>query len=144
MKRLRVRSIIFISLLALFQAGCSRTFVIAVNGSEGDSITFSFYEFDGDVERTTLNIVEFVVQEQAPDGRWIVSWELQGSRRLDSIDYGAEYDGLDEMAPAKPLSRGRRYRAFASELSWPSPKGQSAVAFSIAEDGSLAVGSTGE
>ena len=142
--RMRAISLVIALLLALPQAGCSRTFVIEVNGDGRGQVTFSFQGSEEDVGRVFLNIVEFVVQEQTPDGRWVATWELQGSQRLNSIDYGAKYDGLKEVSPAKPLSRGGRYRALASELSWPSPKGHSAVAFSIQTDGSLGLSDVGE
>ena len=87
-----------------------------------------------------MNIVEFVVQREEPDGRWAVIWELRGEQRLSEIGYGEQYEGLTIVVPPASLSRGARYRALASELTWPSPEGHSAVAFSFDEGGNVVVG----
>jgi hypothetical protein len=125
-------------LIGLTLLSCSRTFTIKPEGNVHESIEFGFYRNDEPVE---LRVVEFVVQREAPDGSWSVVWELQGEEDLGSIEYGKEYEGLAIVVPPEPLQPKARYRALASELAWPNPKGHSAVAFSFDERGSVTIGS---
>jgi hypothetical protein len=125
-------------LIGLTLLSCSRTFTIKPEGNVHESIEFTFYRNDEPVE---LRVVEFVVQREAPDGSWSVVWELQGEEDLNSIEYGKEYEGLSIVVPPEPLQPKSRYRALASELAWPTPKGHSAVAFSFDESGNATTGS---
>jgi len=125
-------------LIGLTLLSCSRTFTIKPEGNVHESIEFTFYRNDELVE---LRVVEFVVQREAPDGSWSVVWELQGEEDLSSVEYGQEYEGLAIVVPPEPLQPKSRYRALASELAWPNPKGHSAVAFSFDESGNATTGS---
>jgi hypothetical protein len=125
-------------LIGLTLLSCSRTCTIKPEGNVYESIRFSFYRNHKPVE---LKIVEFVVQREDPAGRWSVVWELQGEEDLSAIKYAEQYHGLAIVVPPETLQPKTRYRALASELAWPSPKGHSAVAFSLDEDGNVVPGS---
>jgi len=125
-------------LIGLTLLSCSRTFTIKPEGNVHESIEFTFYRNDELVE---LRVVEFVVQREAPDGSWSVVWELQGEEDLSSVEYGQEYEGLAIVVPPEPLQPKSRYRALASELAWPNPKGHSAVAVSFYESWNATTGS---
>lgn len=127
--------LVLVSLMLASVVSCSRAFWIKVDGRFQEDVRFVFYRFEGDVTPATLRVVEFVVQEQVPGELWRTVWELRGGRRLDSIEYGAPYEGLNEIVPAQPLRGDARYRALASELSWPNPKGHSATVFEFSADG---------
>src|SRR5262249_21437776 len=93
--------------------------------------------------RVPYTITELVVQEQqGTRGEWSIVWEIHGSQRSSSIEYGSHYPGLEEVIPAKPLSREGVYRVLARELSWPNPEGGSSVTFSFRDDGTLVESAT--
>jgi hypothetical protein len=124
--------------VGLVLLSCSRTFEIKPEGNARATVRFAFYRSD---EPAELRVVEFVVQREGSDGIWSVIWELQGKANLRGIEYGRAYEGLSIVVPPTPVLPGARYRALASELTWPNPKGHSAVTFSVDEHGDVVVGS---
>ena len=94
-----------------------------------------------EVEPAVFNIVRLVVDEKLPDGEWAVAWELRGEKQLSSIEYGVP-QGLQEVRPAKALSRDARYRASANEYEWPNPKGYASAAFRFDDRGQVVVETT--
>ncbi len=125
------------ALAILFLTSCSRTFVVKPIGQFGKQITFQFYKTASDVDPSEFSIVEFVVQEQVDADKWITIWELAGDQSLDRVEYGKEYEGLDEVVAATPFSKDRQYRVLASEITWPNPKGYAGVSFSFQSDGTI-------
>lgn len=125
--------------LALCTTSCSRSFFIKPQGEFGQPIVFQFYKSENDVQSSKFKIIEFVVQEQVDGSKWVTVWELSGEQSLHAIEYGNQYEYLDEVIVSKPLLRKANYRALASEITWPNPKGYSAVAFSFDENGKLVV-----
>lgn len=122
---------------ALCLTGSSRAFVTKVDGSLAGEVSFRFYLSANDAQPAKLRIVEFVVQEQKSEKQWTTAWEVKGKQSLDGITYGAKYESLSEMAPAKPLARGTKYRALVSERAWLKPTGFSAVYFAFDENGKV-------
>lgn len=92
---------------ALCLTGSSRAFVTKVDGSLAGEVSFRFYLSANDAQPAKLRIVEFVVQEQKSEKQWTTAWEVKGKQSLDGITYGAKYESLSEMAPAKPLHEER-------------------------------------
>ena len=79
-----------------------------------EGVVFSFYEHETgeNGEPVDLWVTELTVWELEPDKlrepRAIV-WQIRGGQRLRSIEYGAEYIGLEELVPAQRLRSGARY-----------------------------------
>ena len=119
--------------------GCSRTFVVKPSGSFTGPVRFDFYENKETGEPSKFKIVEFVVQKQLDNGSWVTSWELYGKKSLSSIEYGAEYNGLNVVVSPEPLEKGVHYRVLAAEVSATSPKGFSGSEFHFTDSGEMVV-----
>jgi hypothetical protein len=120
--------------MALVLAGCSGDFITRVMGSDG-TVSFHFYLSENDPP-AELTIIHFVVQQEIGEDNWLTVWELKGKQATASVTYGSKYAGLSEVAPAKPLSRGSRYRALVREQGWLRPISYSGVYFLLDERGS--------
>lgn len=124
---------------AFLLVGCSRTFIVKPSGSFTGPVRFDFYENKEASEPSKFKIVEFVVQKQIDNGSWVTSWELSGKQSLSSIEYGAEYGGLDVVVSPAPLENNVHYRVLAAEVSAASPKGFSGSQFYFTDSGEMVV-----
>jgi hypothetical protein len=122
----------------LFLVACSRVFYVKPAGRLGEAITFPFYEEVADGKPTDHTITQFAVQERTGTN-WTLVWGLTGNRSLSAITYGAKYEGFTEAMPAKPLSRGSKYRVVTSDLPRFKPAGAAVAYFVFDESGALVV-----
>ena len=104
------RRLIVMLVLILGTASCSRTFVIKPIGRV-DRLTFHFYETANDTEPVTLEIVQFLVEEQQVGDKWTTVWEVNGRQFIDAITYGEHYSSLTAKTDATRLKPGTVYRA---------------------------------
>ena len=125
-------------LIVLILAACSRSFFIKPVGHLDDSVIFHFSDSLDARTQTTLNIIEFYVQE-ATENTWVTVWELKGEASLELITYGAKHKDLVEVVPARPLTRSGKYRAIGTELTGFNPIGYASIHFSFGEDGALLI-----
>jgi hypothetical protein len=137
--RTRRATLAVVIVTTLCLASCHRSFVIRPTGRIGQSVTFNFYELNDPNTPARFDIERFFVQEQKRNGQWTSIWELSGKRVLEAIIYGDKYEGLAELAPALPFSRGTKYCVYASALSRFGPGGSSLAFFSFDQDGVLIV-----
>jgi len=127
----------YIIFLALFLVACSRTFIVKPVGHIESGVVFYFYQSEGSDSPSEFAIVDFVVQKEMADGKWMAVWELNGKQVLEKIEYGERYEGLNEVVPAALLETGGLYRVLVSETSRSGPKGFSGSEFSIDENGAV-------
>ena len=124
---------------ACLLAGCSRIFVVKPSGSFAGPVRFDFYESKNASEPSKFQIVEFFVQKQVDGGSWVTSWELAGKQSLSSIEYGANYDGLDVVVAPATLEKNRHYRVLVSDSSATGPKGHAGSEFYFTDSGEMAI-----
>ncbi len=123
-------------LIILLLVGCSRTFVVKVEGTL-DELYFRFYKSFTEINVSEFNIVELVVQKELENGKWVVVWELNGKQALKEIKYGNRPNKLDEVVTPTPLEKGPKYRVLVSETSFANPKGFAGNTFFFNEYGEL-------
>jgi hypothetical protein len=86
-------------------------FRIHAVGRLGGSLRF---EFRDDSDRKTIKVGRFIVSERTPDHRWKAVWSIAPRREVAAIEYGVLDVDAEEKTPAKALTPGRVYAAFAS------------------------------
>lgn len=106
------------------------------SGQYGQVIVFRFYEV-ADRAPSKHNIVYLTVLEKQDNDEWQVVWALTGKQSLEEVEYGGQYEGLREIAPAKPLSLTHQYRVDASDLPRLEPIGYAAAEFGFDRSGAL-------
>lgn len=136
-----VTLVLIVTLGALSQSGCIRSFVTRPQGRLGQELAFVFYEKEGVERPSRLNVVQLYVQERHGDS-WTTVWELKGRAALDRVVYGRKYEGLDERVAPSLLSVGGSYQVYVRDYAWPGPSGQSGEYFSFDEHGLVVVTKT--
>lgn len=114
-----IRPLAMVALVAacpICLSSCSRMFIVEPVGHYGQTITFAFYE-PADKKPSKHNILDLTVQEKKEDDEWRVVWAIVGKQSLEEVEYGKQYEGLNELVPAKPLSLTGQYRVSVSERS---------------------------
>ncbi len=64
-------------------------------------------------------------------------WAVSGEADLESMEYGAAYEGLVVEIEAEALTSKASYRVSAKELEWPNPIGYSSARFDVDERGAV-------
>jgi len=134
-----IRPLAILALVVMCSVGlsaCSRTFFIELSGGYGQVIVFRFYDL-ADRSPSKHNIVELTVQEKQDNDKWQVVWTLTGKQSLAEVEYGGQYEGLKEAAPAKPLSLAHQYRVYVTDRASLEPIGYAFAEFGFDQSGAL-------
>lgn len=134
---------VFVTILlaiALGLTSCQYTAYVKVTGNISQVVTFAFFKSSEDETPSKFKIVDITVQERSTDGaHWATIWDLHGEgASLSEINYGAKYDGLSEIVPAKPLNPQREYQVMISGTTRLAPGlGKAGGSFFFGEDGQV-------
>ncbi|HQR16203.1 MAG TPA: hypothetical protein PLZ37_16715 [Nitrospira sp.] len=90
-------------------SSCSRAFIVKAEGKYDGAIYFRFFDI-GAATRTKHNVTELIVQQRIGNNQWDPAWSLNGERSIDEVEYGKNYDGLNETTPARALLMKGEYR----------------------------------
>jgi hypothetical protein len=105
----RVTALALLLFTALVGLGCSSGFSTRVTGNLTTGVEFSFFETDSD-KAITVEVLRFGVEEFQGGDRWRLSWYLEGSRSLHSIQYDRVPQGLTQQSQAHAMTPNGNYR----------------------------------
>lgn len=133
------KAFIFLVLIATFSStlsSCVRGFIVKADGRYGDAIYFRFYEL-GEATPAMCNITELIVQRRTGDHQWETVWALSGKRLMNEVEYGKNYEGLNETTRALPLSLQGAYRVHVTDTSLFDPPGYGYAQFIFNDTGEI-------
>lgn len=118
-------------------SGCSRGFLVVVEGGVEEGVSFSFYAKGESQEKASFNVQEIVVQEEVSLNVWRDIWCLTGAAEIDSVRYGKRHVGLNEVTSPQKLNVNSKYRVVILERPEHGGSGYGASMFRTTESGKV-------